>query len=829
MSRVVAPLPIDEVLPLVVAAVRERRACVLVAAPGAGKTTRVPGALLDAGVIAGRIVVLQPRRIAARLAAARIAAERGGPVGGEVGYQVRFDRRIGPDTRIELVTEGVLTRRILDDRELRGVGCVIVDEFHERHLDGDLALALVARLRERRPELAIVVMSATLDAEPVAAFLGDAPVVRSEGRTFPLELEHAAQPDDRPLPKQVASAVRRVLREDASGGDVLVFLPGASEIRRCMDELADAPAIVLPLHGELSADEQDAAVRRGDQRKVILATNVAETSVTIDGVTCVIDSGLARVARHSPWSGIPSLEIEPVSRASCAQRAGRAGRTRPGRVVRLFTKHDHDTRRAFEPPEIARADLAGAALELYGAGLAGVAALRWFETPPAVAVEAADAVLARLGAVAAGTITELGGRMLRFPVHPRLARLLCEAEGRGVAREACAIAAILGARELRKQRRGPGAVARVASPSDVIDDFDALHSRDEIDRGVASQVERAAKQLERMVDTRARPPRDDDAVDRELQICVLTAYPDRVGKRRAPASADIAFAGGGAGTLAPTSAVIEAQLLVAVDVAETGIRGQATRVQIRRASAIEASWLLDLYFDHVREVDELVWNADKQRVERVQRMTYDGLAIDETRSPAAADRAAAELLAKQAIAAGIDRFIDADELAQWRARVALAARIAPDSGLVAPTDDALAAVLARACEGATSFAELRQLGLLALLDAQLGDARALVDRLAPTHLALPRRRRVPIRYSLDQPPWLASRMQDFFGLARAPTVGDGRVPLVLHLLAPNQRPVQVTTDLPGFWVKHYPALRKQLARRYPRHAWPEDPTQLVAE
>jgi ATP-dependent helicase HrpB len=801
---------------------------VLVAPPGAGKTTRVPGALLPE--IEGSIVVLQPRRLAARLAAARIASERGSELGGEVGYQVRFDRRTSAATRIELVTEGVLTRRLLSDPELRGVGCVAIDEFHERHLDGDLALALVARLRERRPELALVVMSATLDAEPVAKFF-DAPIVRSEGRTFPIEIEYV--PSELQLGKQISAAVRRVCQSKVDTGDILVFLPGTGEIRRAAEDLADCATTfdlaVLPLHGELTADEQDRAVRPSPQRKVILATNVAETSVTIDGVTCVIDSGLARIARQSPWSGIPSLEIEPVSRASCAQRAGRAGRTRPGRVVRLFTKHDHDTRRAFEPPEIARADLAGAALELYGAGLAGVAALRWFETPPAVAVEAADAVLARLGAVAAGTITELGGRMLRFPVHPRLARLLCEAEGRGVAREACAIAAILGARELRKQRRGPGAVARVASPSDVIDDFDALHSRDEIDRGVASQVERAAKQLERMVDTRARPPRDDDAVDRELQICVLTAYPDRVGKRRAPASADIAFAGGGAGTLAPTSAVIDAQLLVAVDVAETGIRGQATRVQIRRASAIEASWLLDLYFDHVREVDELVWNADKQRVERVQRMTYDGLAIDETRSPAAADRAAAELLAKQAIAAGIDRFIDADELAQWRARVALAARIAPDSGLVAPTDDALAAVLARACEGATSFAELRQLGLLALLDAQLGDARALVDRLAPTHLALPRRRRVPIRYSLDQPPWLASRMQDFFGLARAPTVGDGRVPLVLHLLAPNQRPVQVTTDLPGFWVKHYPALRKQLARRYPRHAWPEDPTQLVAE
>jgi ATP-dependent helicase HrpB len=826
MCCVLPALPIDDVMPQVVAAVRDRRACVLVAPPGAGKTTRVPGALLD--LIEGSIVVLQPRRLAARLAAARIASERGVQLGGEVGYQVRFDRKTSAATRIELVTEGVLTRRLLGDPELRGVGCVIVDEFHERHLDGDLALALVARLRAKRPELALVVMSATLDAEPVAAFL-DAPIIRSEGRTFAVAIEHAAQPDDRHLGKQVASAVRRVVQE-GTPGDVLVFLPGAGEIRRCAEDLEDAARVhdldVLPLHGDLPADEQDRAVRRSPKRKVILATNVAETSVTIDGVTCVIDSGLARIARHSPWSGIASLEVEPVSRASCAQRAGRAGRTAPGRVVRLYTKHDHDTRRAFEAPEIARADLAGAALELHGAGLQ-LRELRWFEPPPDTSARAAEELLARLGAVAGGAITELGQRMLRFPVHPRLARVVCEGEARGVARDACAIAAIAGQRELRLERRGRDAKAKVASESDLLDDLDALATGGRgLDRATAHYVERAAKQLERIADARKREPADPD---RELQLCILTGFPDRVGKRRAPRGADIVFAGGGAGTLAPTSAVIDAELLVAVDAAETGARGQATRVQIRRASAIEPTWLLDLYVERVADRVELVWNAERERVERVERLDYDGLAIDEQRAPAPADRATAELLARQAIAAGLDRFVDRDALAQWRARVSFAASVAPEAGIAVPSDDALADVLARACEGATSFAELRKLGLLELLDAQLADKRALVERLAPSHLALPRRRRAPIHYELDRPPWLASRMQDFFGLARAPSVGDGRVPLVLHLLAPNQRAVQVTTDLPGFWVKHYPALRKELMRRYPRHAWPEDPTQLIEE
>lgn len=836
-------LPIDDVLPEIVAAVRDRKTCVLVAPPGAGKTTRVPGALLD--IVEGTIVVLQPRRLAARLAATRIAQERGVQLGGEVGYQVRFDRKTSAATRIELVTEGVLTRRLLSDPELRGVGCVVIDEFHERHLDGDLALAMVARLREKRPELALVVMSATLDAEPVAAYLGDvagsrepAPIIRSEGRTFPVEIEYAAQPDDRQIGKQVASAVRRVAQQGLDG-DALVFLPGAGEIRRCTEDLEDVARTfdleVLPLHGDLTVEEQDRAVRPASRRKVILATNVAETSVTIDGVTCVIDSGLARIARHSPWSGIPSLEIEPVSRASLAQRAGRAGRTRPGRVLRLFTKHDHDQRRAFDLPEIARSDLSGIALELHGAGLS-IDALRWFETPPPTAAQAGESLLVRLGAVVEGktawpgAITPLGRRMLRFPVHPRVARLLCEAEARGVAREACIVAGLLGARELRLERRGRSE-AKLSSPSDLIDDLDIMLAgrKDGVDRSTAYQVDRAAKQLERMVDTRTRPPATDDDLDRELMIAILTAYPDRVGKRRAPTSADVIFAGGGSGTLAPSSSVIEPELLVAVDVSETGARGQATKVQIRRASAVDASWLLDLYMDRIAETDELVWNAAKERVERVVQMTYDGLPIDEQRDVEGARRAgarAAQVLAKQALAAGIQKFVDPEALAQWRARVMFAAKVAPESGIVAPTDEALADVIATACEGAISFAELRNMGLLGLLDGSLGEKKRLVDKLAPTHLQLGRRR-APIHYELDQPPWVASRMQDFFGLARAPSVGDGRVPLVLHLLAPNQRPVQVTTDLPGFWVKHYPALRKQLMRRYPKHQWPEDPLTLI--
>ncbi|HVV85420.1 MAG TPA: helicase-related protein, partial [Kofleriaceae bacterium] len=437
-----APLPIDDVLPALVAAVRARGAAVLVAPPGAGKTTRVPGALLDAGLAgAGDVAVLEPRRLAARLSAARVASERGGRLGDEVGYEVRFDRKVSGATRIRFVTEGVLTRQLLADPTLSGTGIVILDELHERHLAGDLALALVRRLqRGPRPDLKLVAMSATLEPGPVAAFLGDAagaaPLVESRGRVFPVEVEHAAEPDERLLGKQVASAVRRLVA-DGLDGDVLVFLPGAGEIRRAADDLAELATrhdlLVLPLHGDLSADEQDRAVARAERRKIILATNVAETSITIDGVVAVIDSGLARVARHAPWTGLASLMIEPIARSSATQRAGRAGRTRPGRCLRLYTRHDHDTRRERDAPEIARTDLAEAALELHAQGEADLAAFPWFEAPPAAALAAADELLVRLRAVdARGAVTPLGRRMLRFPAHPRQARLLVEAEDQGV-------------------------------------------------------------------------------------------------------------------------------------------------------------------------------------------------------------------------------------------------------------------------------------------------------------------------------------------------------------------------------------------------------------
>jgi ATP-dependent helicase HrpB len=890
-----APLPIDEVLGDLVAALRPKAnatasapasaaaSAVLIAPPGAGKTTRVPPALLDAGLAGDRdVVVLEPRRLAARMAAQRVAEERGERVGETVGFEVRFDRAVGPRTRIRFVTEGVLTRQLVSDPRLERVGAVIIDEFHERHLQGDLALALLRRLqREARPELAIVVMSATMAPGPVSEFLGKCPVIESAGRQYPVEIEHAAAApaggNDLPLEKRVAGAVRQALRPEADGGDVLVFLPGASEIRAVMaactaEGLTDLSlrADFLPLHGDLPAAEQDRAVRRGPRRKVVLATNVAESSITIDGVTCVIDSGLARVARHSPWSGIGTLRVEPVSQASAAQRAGRAGRTAPGRCVRLYTRHDHDGRPAHDLPEVARADLTEAALWLHALGVRDLHAFGWFEAPPAPALAAASELLQRLGAIEpGGAVTALGRRMLRMPVHPRQARMLIEAEARGAGREGCILAALVGERELRLERRASAAglsgahrgradhgQAHVSAASDLIEDLELFEDvrraglRPEriraagLDVAAVMAVDRASRQLERVLprgehdrehdrERGARGQRGparpgslrDDELDQALLIATLAGYPDRVARRRRPGSDEVVLAGGGSARLAPTSVVIDAPFLVAVDAREQG-RG----AMVHRASAVDPAWLLDLFLDRVEESDELVWNAERERVERVTRLAYDGLTLDEQRHVAGAQRdpareaEIAEVLAQAALAAGIERFCDRAELDAWRARVAFAARALGSDAVPAPGDADVTAALRSLCTGCSSFEDLRRRSLLEALRGQMpADTRALVERTAPPFVSLPARRRVPVHYEPDRPPWIESRLQDFFGMTQGPSVANGRVPLTLHLLAPNQRAVQVTSDLAGFWTRHYPALRKQLMRRYPRHAWPEDP------
>lgn len=809
---------------------RSAPAVVLEAPPGAGKTTRVPPALLDAGLAgANEIVVLQPRRLATRVAALRVAEERGERLGETVGYQIRFEDVSGPKTRIRFLTEGLLTRRLVSDPQLKGVGVVLLDEFHERHIASDLALALLKRLQATsRPDLKLAVMSATLDAEPIAQWLGGVPRLRSEGRRFELTIEHLPADDDRHLDQQVLGALKRLLQAQLDG-DVLVFLPGAAEIRRAGEACADLAARhdleVHSLYGELSSAEQDRAIRPGKKRKVILSTNVAETSVTIEGVAAVIDSGLARVAAHSPWSGLPTLKLQKISKASATQRAGRAGRTRAGTVLRLYTKADFEQRPANDAPEIRRVDLAEAALALHGSGVTSLRDFPFFEAPPASSLDAADALLRLLGAVGKdGALTDAGRRLMRFPVHPRQGRLLIEAERRGVAHDGAALAALLGEREIRQEVRSRGKRSQTLSgPSDLLELLDRFKEGQAVgargaglDHGAFNSVERVQRQLVRLLDTKAPPPKDPEEA---LMLAVLAGWPDRLAKRRRPKSPEIVFAAGGSATLDETSVVHDAELMVAVDAEER--RGG---VFVRLASQVEPEWLLEAVPDALSELDELQWNADAGRVERVTRLAVGNVVLEETRKPAEPSEESARVLAAAALAAGPEKLEDPEALAGFKARIEQLRAAYPEAEFPAMDDAYVRRALERLCVGLRTFSEIREAGLLQAMQAELTPAQAkLLAREVPERLTLAGGRGVRVNYEAGKPPWIESRLQDFFGSTKGPTVCGGRVPVVLHLLAPNQRAVQVSTDLAGFWERHYPAIRKELMRQYPKHAWPEDP------
>ena len=641
-------LPIDPLLPEIVRHMQSENSLVIEAAPGAGKTTRVPAALLDAGL---EVIVLEPRRLAARLAARRVAEERGERVGESVGYQVRFEDSTGPKTRLRFVTEGVLTRRLLNDPELRGVGCVVLDEFHERHMEGDLALALLRRLqRGARKDLRIAVMSATLDAEPIARYLGGARVMKAEGRQYPLEVEYTPH-SAAALEQQVLGALER-LGARGPAGHVLVFLPGAAEIRRAQNACGGLAArrdwAVLPLHGDQTPEEQDRAVGPSARTKIILSTNVAESSITIDGIAAVIDSGVARVARHSPWSGLPAIEIARISQASANQRAGRAGRTGPGRVVRLYPLEDFVRRPAHDTPEVLRSDLTPAELLLRAMG-SGLREMEWLDAPAEASVEHAQELL-RMLAEDDATLQE----MARYPLHPRLARLVVEARRRGVAEDGATAAAVLSAGERLAER------PRHASRSDVAD---LLEARWE------PRTAQVVRQVRRMVNPPKQSGRDEDA----LLMSLLAAFPDRVARRRQ--GAELQMASGGAAQLAPSSAVTGEAFLIAVEAEERPERGAPL---VRIASAVEPEWLLDLFPERVTEASGVEWNRQGERVEGSASLLFGKIAIDRSqREPE--PEAAAAMLAAKAVEAGIGRFADAEELdafekrecgSPWRNRVA---------------------------------------------------------------------------------------------------------------------------------------------------------------
>jgi len=791
---------------------------------------------------------LQPRRLATRLAALRVAAELGESAGLTVGFAMRFESVGGPQTRLRFVTEGVLSRRIIEDPQLNGAAVVILDEFHERHLAADLALAMLRRLQQReRPDLKLVVMSATMDPGPVSEFLGDAPVLGIEGRRFAVAIQYQGQADDRPLQYQVVSAIAALIRESREG-DILVFLPGAAEIRQSAEALralaAQEGLAVFPLHGDLPGSQQQVAIAPCAQRKVILATNVAETSVTVPGIAAVVDSGLARVAVHSAWTGIPSLRLVKISKASAEQRAGRAGRTRSGRVLRLYTQRDFESRPEREQPEIRRSDLCETLLTLHGSGMADAKDLLWFDPPPDSAINAARNLLNALSAVdERGNITETGRRMLRFPVHPRLARLIIEGERQNAADDVVRLAALLSERDLRLEARAVPSAGRhrpragFLGSSDLVDLLDRFEEAEAVhfeprrllslglDPAATDRVRRAYHQLRRL---QSRGERSDHrATDRDegVRISILAAFPDRVARRRERGSRDLLLATGGVARLSDESVVHEAPLMIAVDVEErVGRQGlkAGSETLVRLASAIEPEWLAALFPRSLKEKSELWWNEKAGRVDEVRRTLYEQLSLEESVRPAAPSAAVSDMLAAAILTRGLTSLKEYSKVPELGARLALLAASHPGERIFKPDEASLKAIIRSICGGKRSVAEVAYVSLFDSVLATLSPHhREMLQREFPERISLGSRRNLKVHYEEGTPPWVESRLQDFFGLRSTPSICGGKILLSIRLLAPNGRPVQITQDLESFWRKHYPVVRRELQRRYPKHAWPK--------
>lgn len=819
-------LPIDRRLDEVVAALEDHGAVVVVGPPGSGKTTRVPPRLsASPSGSAGRVVMLEPRRVAARAAAARIAADEGARLGGDVGYQIRLDRRASRHTRILVVTEGILVRMVEDDPLLDGVSVVIVDEFHERSVHADLALAMVQHVRrEVRPDLGVAVMSATMDPAPVAAFLGGCPVVRVSGRPHRVSVVHASRATATPEEAEVGPSVDRALAD--TRGHVLVFLPGKGEIRRAEREFAARPPAdgvrVMPLHGDLPAAVQDAALGPSAARKVILATNVAETSLTIEGVTAVVDSGLERRPMFDPSTGLDRLELHRISRASAHQRAGRAGRTGPGVCVRMFSRAELAGMDEYSTPEIHRTDISGPVLHLLAWGedphLFG-----WFDHPGRGPIERALDLLSLLGAVAEGRPTSLGRLMARLPLHPRLARLVVAGHAHGHPAAAARLAAVMGGR-LRPaggSMRSAGRSSR-SDPLDRLAAVEAAGAGGAVDAHAARFVLTDGERIARLVDSRLGPaPAPATGAGEALMRCLVTAYPDRLARRRREHDPRALMVGGRGVRLDERSAVRNDELFVCVDVDARRAR-RSPELRVRAASAAERGWLPP---EHLRTRIDVEFDEHRQRVVARERTIFVDLVLDgrPARSPDPAD-VSAELAAAAARDPVRALGLEEPETRRLLDRLRFLASAMPELDLPRPDEAWLRKALSLLCQGRSSFAELRGPPLRqALLGLLTREQRETLDRHAPERLRVPSGSAIRLDYPETGPPVLPVRIQEMFGARRTPTVARGRVTVTLHLLAPNMRPQQVTQDLESFWRDTYPVVRKELRARYPKHAWPEDP------
>ena len=840
-------LPIQELREPLLSALGRQRRLILTAPTGSGKSTQVPQMLLDGGVLGnGQVVILQPRRLPARMLAAWVAKDRGVKLGDEVGYQIRFDNITSPATRIRYVTEGVLLRQMLADNHLRGISAVIFDEFHERHLYGDITLARALQIQETsRPDLIIIVMSATLEVGSLRKYLEPCELLSSQGRTFPVETEYLSTPvGDWPVWEAAVKELERLVAQ--RDGDALVFMPGAYEISRTVQAAQAALGnkfIVLPLHGELPTNDQDAAVAQYDRRKIVVSTNVAETSLTIDGVRIVIDSGLARIPRYDPYRGINTLLVEKISRASADQRAGRAGRTAPGVCVRLWTQREHDQRSPQELPEVKRLDLSEVVLTLKASGVNDVYSFRWLEPPNRASLEHAELLLKDLGSLenATGAITELGQRMLAFPLHPRYSRMLLAAQEYGCVRQVALIAALTQGRDLLVRRQG----RQVEDARDDLfggetqsDFFVWMRAWRYADRngfnlercrrvGIHAQAARQVGPLfEQFLDIAKREGLDVSekrAAGDAIQRCVLLGFSDHVARRLDAGTLRCDLVHGRRGVLARESVVQNAPLLVTTEIREvqsgTG-KDKELNVLLSLATAIQEEWLRELFPRDFSETQAVVYDTTQRRVFVERRKQFRDLVLESERSEDPRRDDAARILAEEVLAGRCVLKNWDEAVEQWMVRVNRLHEWLPELGIPAITAGDRRALVEQICHGATSYKEIKDKAVRPVVKAWLSaQQQAWIDEYAPERIELPGGRKAKVTYSTDGPPTVAARIQDLYGVKEGLWIAQRRVPMRIEVLAPNQRPVQMTENLATFWRETYPKLKVELQRKYPKHEW----------
>lgn len=852
-------LPIYEIRDAILNRLQAHRRLIISAPTGSGKSTQVPQMLLDSGALgAGQVVILQPRRLATRLLSARVAWERKSELGREVGYQIRFENVTSAATRIRYVTEGILLRQMLQEAHLPGVSTIIFDEFHERHLYGDITLARALDLQETvRPDLKIIVMSATLDAARLEDYLKPCDVLESLGRTFDVEMRYASTPsylDKRPVWEQAASAFEDFVLSGGEG-DVLVFMPGGFEISQTIEAIRHTDAargfILLPLHGELPPGDQDAAVARYDRRKVVVATNVAETSLTIDGVRCVIDSGLARVARYDPYRGINTLLIEKISQAATDQRAGRAGRTAPGVCLRLWSRDEHAHRPQQEVPEVKRLDLAEVVLTLKASGVQDLRKFRWLEAPDEQGLTHAEELLTDLGALHPASematppsspplldITPVGRKMLSFPLHPRYSRMLLAAQQFGCVNQACLVAALTQGRDLllrnvdsstsraREDLLGnaPGSdfwmLMRAWSYAAKNDFRIEACRRVGIHAVTARQV---GPLFQQFLDIAKREDLDitpRNTPDEALQKCILVGFSDRVARRLDAGTLRCEIVHGRRGTLARESVVQSSPLLVAAEIREVEGKEKSVNTLLTLATAVQEQWLREFFPEDIQAVPRVWYDATIRRVCAEEQLRFRDLVIGTRRvEPPDAD-AAARLLTDEVVAGRLTLQQWDHSIEQWVLRLNLLSKWCPDLELPSITEADQRALIEQICHGAYGYKDIKDKPVKTVVHGWLNAAQqALLDKHAPERLSLKNGRTPKVIYEVGNPPYISMRIQELYGISSTPAIAMGRVRVVVHILTPGMKPVQVTQDLESFWRDHYPRVKQELQRRYPKHEW----------